>query len=73
MSHDRSKWEGSHRRTAERLRPFAVGTPCARCGRLMLPGQALDLDHDDDRPGAYLGFSHATCNRRGSDQGQQSP
>jgi hypothetical protein len=29
----------------------------------MLPGQALDLDHRDDRAG-YLGMSHATCNRR---------
>src|SRR5829696_472704 len=28
----------------------------------MLPGQALDLDHTDDRAG-YLGFSHSTCNR----------
>jgi hypothetical protein len=28
----------------------------------MLPGQALDLDHTDDRAG-YLGFSHRTCNR----------
>jgi hypothetical protein len=29
----------------------------------MLPGQALDLDHADDRPG-WLGFSHAKCNRQ---------
>jgi hypothetical protein len=29
----------------------------------MLPGQALDLDHTDDRAG-WLGMSHATCNRR---------
>jgi hypothetical protein len=30
----------------------------------MLPGQRLDLDHDDAHPGTYLGFSHASCNRR---------
>jgi hypothetical protein len=29
----------------------------------MLPGQALDLDHRDDRAG-YLGMSHSTCNRQ---------
>jgi len=29
----------------------------------MLPGQALDLDHADDRPG-WLGFSHSRCNRQ---------
>jgi len=29
----------------------------------MLPGQPLDLDHADDRPG-WLGFSHAKCNRQ---------
>jgi hypothetical protein len=29
----------------------------------MLAGQALDLDHTDDRRG-YKGFSHAECNRR---------
>jgi hypothetical protein len=28
----------------------------------MLPGQPLDLDHTDDRT-AYLGMSHARCNR----------
>ncbi len=37
--------------------------PCARCGLPMYPGQALDLDHTDDRTG-YLGLSHRACNRR---------
>jgi hypothetical protein len=43
--------------------PYAYGKPCPRCGRPMLAGQALDLDHTDDRAG-YLGISHAGCNRR---------
>jgi hypothetical protein len=29
----------------------------------MVPGQALDLDHRDDRAG-YLGMSHSRCNRQ---------
>jgi hypothetical protein len=36
---------------------------CARCGRLIQPGQAWDLDHDDLDRTQYLGPSHAKCNR----------
>ena len=37
---------------------------CARCGRpLGLMGPWLHYDHTDRRDG-YLGFSHATCNKR---------
>ncbi|WP_347351734.1 hypothetical protein [Intrasporangium sp.] len=44
--------------------PEAYGTPCVRCGRPMLPGQRLDLDHVDGAgPGDYRGFAHAHCNR----------
>ena len=53
----------AHQKLRAKLLPTAYGKPCPRYGRLMLPGQALDLDHNDSRTG-YLGFSHATCNRR---------
>jgi hypothetical protein len=29
----------------------------------MLPGQPLDLDHDDDNPSRYRGVAHSHCNR----------
>jgi hypothetical protein len=40
-----------------------IEVKCARCQRLILPGQEWVLDHTDDRKG-YLGPSHATCNNR---------
>jgi hypothetical protein len=38
------------------------GVACARCGRLIEPGGAFDLDHSDDRT-HYIGVSHPACNR----------
>lgn len=41
----------------------ASGTvTCSRCGRLLEPGAAFDLDHADDRSG-YIGAAHPRCNR----------
>lgn len=51
-----------HQRIRKALLPYAYGARCVHCGELMLPGQALDLDHTRDRL-AYRGFSHAKCNR----------
>ena len=53
-----------HRRDRRSWAPaVAAGTVrCARCGELIVPGEAWDLDHTDDR-GGYLGPSHARCNR----------
>jgi hypothetical protein len=54
---------GPHQAIRRALLPYAWGQPCPRCGRPMLPGQALDLGHTDDRAG-YQGMEHARCNRR---------
>lgn len=59
-----------HRHQALRraLLPHAYGTPCPRCGRLMLHGQELDLDHVElpralgGRPGTGR-MAHRHCNR----------
>lgn len=42
--------------------------PCCRCGRPLGPmGPHLHLDHNRARTG-YLGFAHATCNRKAGAQ-----
>lgn len=56
-------YDHKHRILSERARSQAVGSPCVRCHKVMLPGQPLDLDHTDDRTG-YNGVAHASCNRR---------
>lgn len=53
---------GEHQAVRRANLPYAYGAPCGRCGRPMLAGQPLDLDHNDDRVG-YRGFAHARCNR----------
>ena len=52
-----------HQKLRAKLLPTAYGKPCVRCGKPMLQGQALHFDHTNDRTG-YLGFSHASCNKR---------
>ncbi len=46
-----------------RSRIDAGGVPCARCGVVIEPGAAFDLDHDDRDRLRYLGPSHPACNR----------
>lgn len=58
-----SRYAGQHQSIRRHTREAAYGTPCVRCGRLMLEGQYLDLDHTDDG-GGYRGWAHARCNRR---------
>lgn len=58
----------AHQRLRARLLPSAYGTPCPRCGQLMLQGQDLDLDHTGlpralgGRPGQGQ-MAHESCNR----------
>jgi hypothetical protein len=56
-------YAGPHQAIRRALLPDAYGRPCPRCGFPMLPGQALDLGHTDDRA-AYSGIEHARCNRQ---------
>lgn len=57
-------YSGTHARTRRSLAPqVQTGTmTCARCGKLILPGQAWDLGHSDDRQ-SFSGPEHASCNR----------
>jgi hypothetical protein len=59
----KTKYSGAHQAIRRALLPAAYGTACGRCGRLMLPGQSLDLDHNDDGVG-YRGMAHRFCNQR---------
>jgi hypothetical protein len=56
------KYGAAHRAHRAAWLPFALGSPCARCGRPIEPGESVDLDHAEG--GGYLGFAHSTCNRR---------
>lgn len=61
---DDGRYSTEHKRTRAANIEAAYNTPCARCGRLMLRGQQLELDHvDGGGPSDYLGFSHRECNR----------
>jgi hypothetical protein len=54
----------AYQKLRKALLPQAYGTPCVRCGQLMLKGQQLHLDHDDWDRSRLLGFSHRACNLR---------
>lgn len=62
-----NRYAGQHQSIRRHTREAAYGTPCVRCGRLMLDGQDLDLDHEDDGDG-YRGWAHSRCNRRAGGQ-----
>ena len=51
-----------HDKLRAQLLPYAYGTLCHFCRKPMLQGQALDLDHTDDRT-SYRGMTHSRCNR----------
>jgi hypothetical protein len=54
----------AYQKLRKALLPSAYGTPCVRCGQLMLRGQKLHLDHDDYDRTKLRGFAHAACNIR---------
>jgi len=58
-----SRYGAAHQALRKAGKPYAYGTPCARCGRPMRAGEAIELDHADDGV-SYLGWSHARCNRQ---------
>lgn len=62
-----------HQALRRALLPRAYGTPCSRCGLPMLPGQELDLDHDDNDRSLYRGFSHSECNRQAGGRKRHEP
>ena len=55
----------AHKATRRRLDPIVqTGTvPCVRCGKLIEPGSAWQLDHRDDGRG-WAGPAHSSCNAR---------
>lgn len=65
-----SRYDGQHQSTRRRMLPYAVGSQCARCGNPILDGEPIDLDHADNGDG-YLGWSHASCNRRAGGRASQ--
>jgi len=65
----------SHQKLRRRWAPqVAQGVvPCAKCGRLIHPGEWWDLGHSEDRT-IYTGPEHRTCNRSaGAVKGNRSP
>ena len=60
----RDRYGAAHRRTRAATVGQAVGKPCARCHEPIRAGDAVDLDHADDDPTRYLGYSHRSCNAR---------
>lgn len=62
MTTTRRGYGSTHQQLRAELLRNAYGMPCPRCGKTMLPGQPLDLDHTDDRR-SYNGMAHRRCNR----------
>ncbi len=78
------KYGGEHRKLAAATKDSAWGQACVRCGRELVPGQEIHLDHlDGGGPADYRGWAHAHCNTsagaskgnrmRGQVNGQRAP
>lgn len=63
---DPQRYAWPHRRTRLHLAPLVASgsVRCTRCGELIAPGEAWDLDHDDVDGRRYRGAAHARCNRQ---------
>src|SRR3954452_19722496 len=61
-------YDAKHERTRARLLPAAYGRRCVLCGKVMLPGQPLDLHHSiplaQDRTARGDMIVHRDCNIR---------
>ena len=60
---DRLLYGYQHQQLRRRLLPGAVGSLCSRCGKVILRGDAVELDHKEGTVDSYRGFAHAACNR----------
>ena len=60
---EHQRYGGQHQTIRAAGIDAAFGTPCTRCGKPLMLGQEVHLDHRDSGPG-YRGFSHASCNMR---------
>jgi hypothetical protein len=60
-----SRYGTAHKRIRERAkeRVDAGVAACARCGRLIRPGEPWDMGHDDFDRNQYSGPEHRRCNR----------
>lgn len=54
-------YDREHQKLRAKLLPLAYGKLCHLCGEVMEEGEALHLDHTENRTG-YRGMSHAACN-----------
>lgn len=62
MSAHNDRYGYDHRRMRAAWLESSWDTPCVRCGRPLVRGTQVHLDHSDDDPSKYLGFSHQSCN-----------
>lgn len=68
MAARKYNWHG-HDLVRKALLPKAWGTPCPFCGKEMIEGQSLDLDHSAPiaiagMHGGPLRMAHSRCNRQ---------
>lgn len=66
LSASRRGYGAAHRRRRAALLPFAYGTPCPFCKKVMTEDQKLDLDHSVPLAlGGAVGdrIVHSHCNR----------